>query len=342
MEQNGIWHGSAGRDYYFHLLICPLWISRITRRKLCLDCLCECLSEMSLPGRFHSRPAEQPADGILFGRHHRQRCPTAWLESEASRCAALGVVMHPGTSGLLENPPLRGAAAFRPRGMSGCRIRPGLPGGHPPAPPSKGESAFSPLEMPPTLRLGLKIVRGLRQNSVDALIQERERDLFRSIDDLAQRVPCLQKDELKILARIGALNSLEKGSHRRDALWQVEQAARPVGPLLKHVPEEKELSPLSKMSDEERLISDFYGTGLTIGKHPIAYRRPALERMKIKRACELKNIPDGRFHTDCRLRDCKTSVPEQPRDSSSSVLRMRRALPTPSLPLTSSSNIESW
>ena len=192
-------------------------------------------------------------------------------------------------------PPLRGAVASRPRGVSCCRVRPGPPGGHPPTPPSKGESAFSPVGQPPTLRLGLKIVRGLRRSTADALIQERKQGLFRSIDDLAQRVLQLQKDELKILARIGALNSLEKGLHRRDALWQVEQAARPVGPLLRKIQEEKETSPLGMMSAEERLVSDFYGTGLTVGKHPMAYRRPVLERMKIKRACELKNIPDGRF-----------------------------------------------
>jgi error-prone DNA polymerase len=157
-------------------------------------------------------------------------------------------------------------------------------------PLSKGGHSFSSSA---TLRLGLKIVRGLRQSTADALIQERKRALFRSIDDLAQRVPQLQKDELKILAQVGALNSLEKGSHRRDALWQVEQAVRPVGPLFKKVPEEEEPSPLSMMSPEERLVSDFYGTGLTIGKHPMAYRRPALDTLKIKRACDLKNLPHG-------------------------------------------------
>jgi error-prone DNA polymerase len=151
------------------------------------------------------------------------------------------------------------------------------------------------VESPLALRLGLEIVRGLRQSTATALVQERERGPFRSIDDLVQRLPQLQKDELKILARIGALNSLEKGLHRRDALWQVEHATRSVGPLLRNIPEEKELSPLSQMSDEERLVSDFFGTGLTIGKHPMAYQRPAWEKMKIKRACELKNIPDGRF-----------------------------------------------
>src|SRR2546425_349807 len=50
----------------------------------------------------------------------------------------------------------------------------------------------------PTLRLGLKIVRGLRQSSALALMQEREVGPFRSVDDLAQRLPQLQKDELKI------------------------------------------------------------------------------------------------------------------------------------------------
>jgi len=151
------------------------------------------------------------------------------------------------------------------------------------------------VESPLALRLGLKIVRGLRRSTADALVQERERGPFQSIDDLVQRVPQLQKDELKILARIGALNSLEKVSHRRDALWQVEQATRSVGPLLRNIPEGNELSPLSQMSDEERLVSDFYGTGVTIGKHSMAYQRPAWKKMRIKRACELKNIPDGRF-----------------------------------------------
>jgi error-prone DNA polymerase len=49
------------------------------------------------------------------------------------------------------------------------------------------------------------------------------------------------------------------------------------------------------MSDEERLVSDFHGTGLTVGRHPMAYRRAQLNRMKVKRACDLKAIPHGRF-----------------------------------------------
>lgn len=42
------------------------------------------------------------------------------------------------------------------------------------------------------------------------------------------------------------------------------------------------------MSTEERLIADYAGTGLTIGKHPMAYRRVELEREKILSANELR------------------------------------------------------
>ena len=34
--------------------------------------------------------------------------------------------------------------------------------------------------------------------------------------------------------------------------------------------------PLRQMNTEERLVADYAGTGLTIGKHPMAYRRDAL------------------------------------------------------------------
>lgn len=171
--------------------------------------------------------------------------------------------------------------------------------------------ALSPfkVERSLSLRLGLRQVRGLRQDGALALIHQRAHRPFRSVEDLAVRVPELSKSDLTMLARIGALNSLRQGSHRRDALWQVERAVRPAGPLFAERPiasngdtkecEEpgvgKEASPLSPMTDEERLVSDFHGTGLTVGRHPMAYRRDHWNAMKIRRACDLKSIPNGRF-----------------------------------------------
>jgi error-prone DNA polymerase len=43
------------------------------------------------------------------------------------------------------------------------------------------------------------------------------------------------------------------------------------------------------------LIADYAGTGLTIGRHPMAYRRQDLRRRNILSAEELKTRTDGEF-----------------------------------------------
>jgi error-prone DNA polymerase len=82
--------------------------------------------------------------------------------------------------------------------------------------------------------------------------------------------------------------------HRRDALWQVERAVRGSGPLLEQQPEPDSPSPLAPMNHEERLVADFHGTGLTVGPHPMAYRREWLNAMGIRRASELRDLPSGK------------------------------------------------
>jgi len=145
------------------------------------------------------------------------------------------------------------------------------------------------------LRLGLRYVRGLQQSAAEALVRERQRAPFASVEDLAHRVPQLTRDNLAILATIGALNNLSPTTklHRRDALWQVERAARKTGPLLEGIIELDEASPLHPMNIEERLIADYHGTGLTTGHHPMAYRRDVLRARGVKSAIELRHLPHG-------------------------------------------------
>jgi error-prone DNA polymerase len=158
----------------------------------------------------------------------------------------------------------------------------------------------------PSVRLGLKYARGLREPAGQALVRERSLTPFASIQDLARRVPELREDELKTLAEIGALNTVGSGRwpvasenqntklDRRDALWQVERAVRWSGPLLDELPEIDGESPLAAMTDEERLVADFRATGLTVGPHPMQYRRAEMKRMGIYRACDLAHLPNGR------------------------------------------------
>ncbi|MFY9562222.1 MAG: error-prone DNA polymerase [Terriglobales bacterium] len=206
----------------------------------------------------------------------------------------------------------------------------------------------------PSVRLGLKYARGLREPAAQALVRERSLAPFASIHDLARRVPELRKDELTTLAEIGAMNEIgnpprrhggteknivrnsdlignsdrkdvsnlsgfekanpsvspclrggssagtssnvlgDRSFHRRDALWQVERAVRWSGPLLDELPEPDAKSPLRAMTHDERLVADFHGTGLTIGPHPMQYRRAEMKKLGIYRASDLAQIPNGR------------------------------------------------
>ncbi|HEY9141891.1 MAG TPA: error-prone DNA polymerase, partial [Bryobacteraceae bacterium] len=145
------------------------------------------------------------------------------------------------------------------------------------------------------LRLGLRYARGLREEAGRAIVRARP---FSSIDDLALRVPELRKDEINRLAEIGALNSIgraARGFHRRDALWQAQRATLPVGPLLEAQEETGEPSPLAPMDTEERLWADYRGTGLTIGRHPMAHRRAEMNALGVTRAAELARMHNGRL-----------------------------------------------
>lgn len=149
-----------------------------------------------------------------------------------------------------------------------------------------------------SVRLGLRYVKGLRREAAEAITASRRQDgAYRSINDLAERVPELNHKELTTLARIGALNKLS--GHRRDALWQVQRAARPAGPLLHSTlsarPAVSTPTPLQQMTTSERMVADYAGTGLTIGHHPMAYRRHELRRRKVLSAIELRNAPKDSY-----------------------------------------------
>ncbi|MGB9030745.1 MAG: error-prone DNA polymerase [Acidobacteriaceae bacterium] len=155
-----------------------------------------------------------------------------------------------------------------------------------------------------SMRLGLGYARGLRQQVGEAItVSRRAGGAFRSVDDLALRVSDLNKKEITLLANIGALNHLAGIGHRRDALWQVERAGKPEGPLLTHsgalttdvFSEVPDVSPLAQMTPEERLVADYSGTGLTTGRHPMSYRREELRRQNVLSAQDLRTRRDGEW-----------------------------------------------
>ncbi len=132
----------------------------------------------------------------------------------------------------------------------------------------------------PVVRLGLRYVRGLREAAARAIVRAREERPFASIHDLARRVG-LERDELTTLAAVGALAPL--GATRRASLW--EAALLDPGRLFE--PPRGSGSPLAEMTESERLVADYAGTGVTLGRHPMAMRRAELRRRGVLSAREL-------------------------------------------------------
>jgi error-prone DNA polymerase len=151
-----------------------------------------------------------------------------------------------------------------------------------------------------SLRIGLGYAKRLRKHSAEALVTSRTQNgPFHSTEDLALRVPLLDRKELTLLAQIGALNKIDGIAHRRDALWQVERAGKLEGPLFRQrsewLQDDSETLPLQQMNIEERLVADYAGTGLTIDKHPMYRRRAELRRQGIRTAEELRHCRGGEF-----------------------------------------------
>jgi error-prone DNA polymerase len=137
------------------------------------------------------------------------------------------------------------------------------------------------------IRLGFCIVKGLNHSRGARIVLDRQRAPFSSLQDFIART-ALNKDELRTLAEIGALNCFAE--HRREALWKVEKPAPP-DDLFTAVSESG--SPLAAMDPGERLQADYNGMSLTTGPHPMALLRGQLPG--VSRACDLPEKANGEF-----------------------------------------------
>jgi len=147
------------------------------------------------------------------------------------------------------------------------------------------------IESDDSIRLGLCVVQGLRHEHAEQMFVQRHQCSFQSLQDFKLR-NSFNKEELRTLAQIGALNGL--ADHRRNALWNVEKTERTEDLFSNCAPDrEKPVSPLQRMNRTERVEADYAGMRLTTGAHPMALLRPRLP--DIWRASDLPRAPHGRM-----------------------------------------------
>ena len=145
------------------------------------------------------------------------------------------------------------------------------------------------VEGPNAIRLGLLVVKGLRESAARTMLAARAEQPFASLDDFLRRTSFSAPDR-RALAAVGALNVFS--GHRRAALWEIEAAWSEAESLLHHFVEiPRDASPLTPMTLTERLRADFRGMELTAGTHPMALLRPRLTN--VWRAADLKTIATG-------------------------------------------------
>jgi error-prone DNA polymerase len=145
----------------------------------------------------------------------------------------------------------------------------------------------------PAVRLGLRLVGGLRHETAERLTRERAGAPFAGAADFAARVRP-SADELAALAELRALARIDPAARtRRSALWQVSALARE--PLLARVDPDPAASPLPEMNALEETLADYRRSGVTTGAHLLQHLRPELAARGVLSATALRDVPDGRF-----------------------------------------------
>jgi error-prone DNA polymerase len=127
----------------------------------------------------------------------------------------------------------------------------------------------------PTLRLGLRMVKGLSSAGAERLVTARPEDGYPDIQDLGAQAKLDNKD-LNALAAAGALKPLAR--HRHDAVWDVAGIQRSTA-LLEQTRIAEGVPMLRAPTEGQDITADYSHVGLSLGRHPLALLRRRFERM---------------------------------------------------------------
>jgi len=150
---------------------------------------------------------------------------------------------------------------------------------------------------PPAVRLGLRLVSGLKQESAERIVAARAEAPLDGAEDLARRAG-LEQHEMRLLAGADALASL--AGHRRQQVWEASALKAPPK-LLREAPVNEDFLELPAAPEGEEIVFDYATTGLTLRRHPLALLRPLLAQRRLMTAQELHDLPNGRLVRHCGI-----------------------------------------
>jgi error-prone DNA polymerase len=167
----------------------------------------------------------------------------------------------------------------------------------------------APQLSPPSVRLGIRLVKGLGSKARDALESARANGPFMSVSDVVARTGLDQK-ALRALCEAGAFDEMfpdvPRDERRRHALWEVLAVRRgAAGPLApRHVPAER--TALPGLSPVELTEADYRMTGVSLAGHPMTHLRTLLAPNGVRTAADLvKHGRDGETVAHAGLVICR-------------------------------------
>jgi DNA-directed DNA polymerase III PolC len=147
------------------------------------------------------------------------------------------------------------------------------------------------------IRLGMRLVRGLREKEVAQIVTYRAEVQFRSIADLVHRAK-LSRSATRALAMSGAFRSLSK--HRNVALWDTLGTDH-VRSLIAGAPGCEAQPMLPKPNEWEEMLRDYRQMRLTTARHPLALLRSRLREIGVSRRIDLNELSSGLHVRVCGL-----------------------------------------
>jgi error-prone DNA polymerase len=141
------------------------------------------------------------------------------------------------------------------------------------------------------LRLGLRQVKGLREEDMQILIAARDTGFTRipQLLDTGVSIAALER-----LADADAFRSI--GLDRRKALWEVAALTDHLTGLFAGLPADQAFEKtiqLPEMGLAEHVIEDYRSIALSLKAHPVIFAREKLSRLKVTPNGQLMNINDG-------------------------------------------------
>jgi len=138
------------------------------------------------------------------------------------------------------------------------------------------------------IRLGLRMIKGLSEETGRRIVAERDAVAYRSIQQLLERAG-LDRRELGVLAQAGALEVLE--GHRHQARWAVAGVEKPT-PLFTSMDRYEAAPLLRKPTEGQNIVADYQSIGLTLERHPVQLLRHRLDRYRYVQAERLPELAD--------------------------------------------------